>query len=78
MEFPRHLHKSDGLYVVVRDDAQYDAAKAHGWADRPDAHVEKPVEVRFVDAVRDEIAAEPIVDAPADDAPKAKKGKKVH
>ena len=69
MEFPRHMHKPGGLFVVVGNEAQYDECAAAGWADQASEHVEKPVEVRLEDAVKraDE--------APADDAPK-KKGKK--
>lgn len=62
MEFPRHCHKPEGLYVVVADEAQYDAVLAAGWTPLPEAHVERPVEVSYADAVK------------ADEKPK--KGKK--
>lgn len=51
MEFPRHVHKADGLYVLCPDEASYDGLKARGWADLPPAHVEQPVEVRLYDAL---------------------------
>lgn len=51
MDFPRHCHKPEGLFVVVGDEAQYAAVTANGWTDQPEAHVEKPVEVRYVDAL---------------------------
>lgn len=51
MEFPRHLHKPGGYYVEVIDKPQYDAVKAAGWTDVPEAHVEVPKEVRFADAL---------------------------
>lgn len=66
MEFPRHLHKENGLFVVVENAEQYDACKGAGWADQPAAHVEQPQEVRFGEAIGSE---------PAEEAPK-KKGKK--
>ena len=72
MDFPRHLHKDGGLYVVVENVEQYEAVKANGWADQPNAHVEQPVEVRYIDAIAS--SAEPSDDAPAD-APK-KRGRK--
>lgn len=64
MEFPRHLHKPDGLYVICPDEANYDALKARGWADLPAAHVEQPVEKRLYDALLEPVAED------ADDAPK--------
>lgn len=51
MEFPRHVHKENGQFVVVKDADQYDACKSAGWADQPEAHVESPQEVRYVDAI---------------------------
>lgn len=56
--------------MVVQNAEQYEAVQANGWADLPDAHVEQPVEVRYVDAIAASAASEP-----AEDAPK-KKGKK--
>jgi hypothetical protein len=51
MEFPRHLHKPGGAYVVCPDAATYDTLKAKGWALLPDAHVEQPKAVRLYDAL---------------------------
>lgn len=50
MEFPRHLHKADGFYVVVSNDAEYSEMKGLGWADQPPAHVEEPKPVRLAEA----------------------------
>lgn len=75
MEFPRHLHKPDGLYVRVIDAEQYDAAKANGWADLPEHHVEKPVEVRFEQAINGAVIDFDATAPPTDDAP-VKRGRK--
>lgn len=51
MKFPRHCHKPDGRFVSVTNQEQYDAVIANGWADQPLGHVERPVEVRYTDAI---------------------------
>lgn len=51
LAFPRHMHKDGGLYVVVRDQAQYDACAAKGWADQPSAYADVPREVLLNDAL---------------------------
>lgn len=70
MEFPRHCHKPDGLFVSVSNQEQYDAVIDNGWTDQPPAHVEKAVEVRYQDAI-----AAP-VDAADDTPPPPKRGRK--
>lgn len=72
MEFPRHLHKPDGLFVIVENDAQYDAVKAAGWTDQPPGAVEKPVEVRYVDAITTGEAAAVTKTEPKKRGPKAR------
>lgn len=59
MEFPRHCHKPEGRYVVVTTLEQYDAVMANGWTDRPAEHVEKPVEVRYAEAISGSASTEP-------------------
>lgn len=73
MEFPRHLHKDNGQFVVVKDSEQYDACKGAGWADAPDAHVEQPVEVRYADAINGAVIDFDADEPKSDDAPKRKK-----
>jgi len=51
MNFPRHLHQTEGRYVVVNDAETADKLLAGGWLPLPPAHVEKPVEVRVFDAL---------------------------
>jgi hypothetical protein len=70
MEFPRHLHKPDGLYVVCPDDASYEKLTARGWTDQPAAHVEQPVEVRLYDAL-----LEPADEAEAEAPKRGRKAK---
>lgn len=45
-EFPKHLHKADGSFKVVNDEAEQAAALGDGWARTPsaaaDAVVDKP------------------------------------
>lgn len=65
MEFPRHLHKPGGLYVVCPDEANFEALQPFGWALLPEAHVEQPVEVRLYDALRGEPKADTAPSAPA-------------
>lgn len=73
MDFPRHLHKPGGLFVVVDSDEKYENVKAHGWADLPEAHVEQPVEVRYEAAINGAVID--FDEAAPDDAPK-KRGRK--
>lgn len=77
MEFPRHCHKPDGLFVVVRDAEQYTAVTANGWANQPSGHVEKPIEVSYADAVKDGAGDQAPV-APVVDEPKKPGRKKAH
>ena len=72
MDFPRHCHKPGGLFVVVTDQAQFDAVAAQGWAERPAEHVERPVQVSYADAVRDGFGDQ-APEAPSEDAPAPKK-----
>lgn len=59
MEYPRHLHKAGGLYVVVANASDHEQLSAKGWALLPEAHVEQPVEVRLFEALREEVAEKP-------------------
>lgn len=71
MEFPRHLHKAGGLFVVCPDEDTYHQLHARGWALLPTEHVETPQPVSVFDAL-----AEPAGDvAPVGDEPK-KRGRK--
>lgn len=56
MEFPRHLHKPGGLYVICPDESNGEALKARGWLLMPPEHVEIPVEVRLYDALLEDTA----------------------
>jgi hypothetical protein len=46
--YPRHLHKPDGTYTVVRSDTERDAKLAAGWnltpgpAPEPEPEIEAP------------------------------------
>lgn len=62
MEFPRHLHKPDGLYVICPDDVTYEKLTARGWADQPPGNVAQPVEVRLYDALLEPVSED--ADAP--------------
>jgi hypothetical protein len=53
MEFPRHLHKPGGLYVVPENQEQCDQLLARGWALLPAAHVEQPTHVTLWDALNE-------------------------
>lgn len=78
MEFPRHLHKPDGLYVVCADEEQLSELSQRGWELLPAAHVEKPIQVSLFDALAEPIKAKLIdfnEDEPAE-KPKGKPGRK--
>lgn len=73
MEFPRHLHKDGGRFVVCANADQCGELQTRGWALLPSAHVEQPIEVRLVDAL-----AESVHEAPAEGAePPRRRGKKI-
>lgn len=76
MEFPRHLHKPGGLYVVPENAGEYEQLKARGWLDLPPAHVEQPTPVLMHVALNEPVNATPIdVDEaePADDPEQPKR-----
>lgn len=60
MEFPRHLHKPGGLYVVPENAGEYEQLKARGWLDLPPAHVEQPTPVLMHVALNEPVNATPI------------------
>lgn len=71
MDFPRHLHKPDGYFVVCASQEQYEQLEPRGWLLEPPAHVEQPKPVGIADA----LAADPAPDAD-EPAPPTKRGRK--
>jgi hypothetical protein len=57
MEFPRHLHKPGGFYVVPENQDQCDQLLARGWALVPPGHVEEPKHVTLWDALNEPLGA---------------------
>ena len=51
MDFPRHLHQPEGRFVVVDREDVCQQLLSGGWTLQPSAHVERPVEVRLVEAL---------------------------
>jgi hypothetical protein len=80
VEFPRHLHKASGRFVVCPDDKHYTLLAARGWALMPPAHVEQPRQVRLQDALADPIVDDAADALPASDdppPPRKKRGKTI-
>lgn len=74
-EYPRHLHKPDGSYCIVGDDAAKAAKLAEGWNLQPGpAPVMEPIAAPVVEPAPAAPALDVVpVAEPA--APKAKRGR---
>jgi hypothetical protein len=78
--YPKHLHKPDGSYKVVENDAERDAALAEGWNLKPGPGVsaeevavpESPSEVAIVAEPEIQLRVEPKKRGPG--RPPKKKG----